>query len=1790
MGQSTDPSPPASHAGQGQAAALPPPPPPQATQAATAVRPRANTTDDPYDDWVVVSPQSPPSGQIHVVSPQSPPQAPRSFEPTESSREVDEDDHDATHGSSSTGLFIVQPTQQLQPVQQQPVQQQPIQQPQQQQQQTINHLPSQQTSPQRQSSFVGLPPIRRSSTFGINLTKRAKKRFPLDEDDENNFVSSPVNTTTDQYGNDGGSSSRFQQGESSWSAQSAQPMRVDTGPPRFRKDSNMSHNVLSATSTQAATLATESSGMTGQDLRIDDEKRPLGPGVAMKGAGRVPGPIDTRAAMQQNEGGTSGRPYGPGMPPHQGIMSPTFGGNPIHHLPPQGPWKLEESHLSEPLATSRNRQSGGSLSPHQQTSFGIDKETGVPSTAAQRPETQLPPRQKFSEVPPSSAQRYPGLFTPQAGYQNPSSPTGPRGSEDLGQHFYNRDSASLYRTQTGDSEVSGFDPSTDEDRGRRRSSGFFKEIGGRISRHTSRERPASKAESGAPSYMAGPDVRGDAVSEASVATGELQDRQRRRSSFFLNLRGSKPSDVGGPHGRDGIEGITPSPKASPNPGGPSQVQQPSLGGPAERKRSFFGPGADQSANLPMPNLSRSSTSTAGYEVASGAMGPPKKRFSGFTSKVFPRSSSQQDLQVPQKPSTSHSTATSTMFGRPPSTQGSQPGKPSPLAAHGRERSNTTGTNQLFAQETLVNKPLGNVEDDERGRRSSAGGFLSGLFGKRAANKTTETQHVSPQGQDQNASVPAQFRVQQHTGQQMPPSNLGPRREDEGQPLMRSPPQGFGQQQQQPEPPRFQGFSMHPGAGARVQSQPQSQPQGPELHQRKSNGSFLPSPQPSQQFAAVTDQQRSTALEEVRVRPVSDLQSERREAPVAPGHEAHDEHVSRRKSSQILNMESHPSQSFDAPAPPSQREQPSPGRRHLTEQRQPSLSFLQAEEQLSRPEQPDDQTETHWVPPGFSAEPTPEPSIRHSYGRENSPGPQTPPLGQGQVANHQQALGVQKSGHTRRISEQSASLLSPSSNFRAQSPNGVAGQSDNSQRSSVSNSPKPSSAAQIPAPRAPLASESRAPPPDPSQWRSAPGAPANMQQPDGVGQQMAGMTSSGRPQQQQQQQHIQQPLHHQHQQQQQQQQHPHQPQHRHKGFDAENRPPAQFSQAFPPPNQRSSLPFSQSQDMQSGGQDFSADGQQNPVSKWFKNRTSTQPQPRPNQGPPKESTTKSIFSAFKRSSKQPEPRPQQQMPHPSQIQNLQPQPQLQQSHKSQGQQRMPPAVPLSQRSHLPQQGPHHMYQEQRPSISSFEQGPLPQRDIAGRSPEAMQQNNGRFSSQQDVPFEPVMTRAIPNGPEPSGSVRSNPQPYVEPQYDQVPIPQGYAAVHGEGGVAPSPYALSRTSPPVQYPAYHSPQVPQWGQPPVAQRHPSEMSMYSHPSPPIQQGQQLLHSHPHGGAWPEGDRRVSMASHQSNISHVSHSTQAAQVGPQGDVPIPNQQHQPQQDTRGIRLVNQNDSRIAGPDSQFGQQTMPPTQQPQQQRYSLVDAPVPVAASPQIQQSNSREPQGKQQTKSAEVQTYVSNTVRNAHDKPSSPRPQEHAQQTQGLAIDAGSMMVNNSRSVSDDKQGPAENIVSSEPTAPAPAPTAPRLSVNVQQANQEPKDNNDLYESTPRLPSNPSQPPAAQPIVAANTGHSMVSDSSADEAPRNASHANGSAGTAATTTLARGKSTRAELEDTEDERQRTMRREAQEEKILVDPYEELSSGGVKYRKEEEPADVPQMSATSYPGQEWNPYGAGGFEEWD
>ncbi|KAH6688939.1 hypothetical protein F5X68DRAFT_204654 [Plectosphaerella plurivora] len=158
-----------------------------------------------------------------------------------------------------------------------------------------------------------------------------------------------------------------------------------------------------------------------------------------------------------------------------------------------------------------------------------------------------------------------------------------------------------------------------------------------------------------------------------------------------------------------------------------------------------------------------------------------------------------------------------------------------------------------------------------------------------------------------------------------------------------------------------------------------------------------------------------------------------------------------------------------------------------------------------------------------------------------------------------------------------------------------------------------------------------------------------------------------------------------------------------------------------------------------------------------------------------------------------------------------------------------------------------------------------------------------------------------------------------------------------------------------------------------------------------------------------------------------------------------------------------------------------------------------------------------------------------------------------------------------EAPVKNGVKSvpEPTTPA---DGSRLTVNVHKANQDNHD--DIYDATPRK----------QPLERQRTGESQISISSTEEAARKA---NGVAKKSkAPAKVIRVNSTRAELEDTEDERRRTLRLEAQEEKILYDPNEDGPSGG--RRKEE--AEAPQMSATSYPGMEWNPYANGNYDDWN
>jgi hypothetical protein len=126
-------------------------------------------------------------------------------------------------------------------------------------------------------------------------------------------------------------------------------------------------------------------------------------------------------------------------------------------------------------------------------------------------------------------------------------------------------------------------------------------------------------------------------------------------------------------------------------------------------------------------------------------------------------------------------------------------------------------------------------------------------------------------------------------------------------------------------------------------------------------------------------------------------------------------------------------------------------------------------------------------------------------------------------------------------------------------------------------------------------------------------------------------------------------------------------------------------------------------------------------------------------------------------------------------------------------------------------------------------------------------------------------------------------------------------------------------------------------------------------------------------------------------------------------------------------------------------------------------------------------------------------------------------------------------------------------PATPLTNNHLEVDVSKAKEHHDD--DIYDATPRLNKNKSKGGARSLEMERSVSEDSLAEKvKKSEAPK----------TNAFT---------AELEDTADAHQRRVRLASQEEKIWLDP-------------EDDPSYLPQMSATSYPGQEWNPYGEPDF----
>ncbi|RSL50660.1 hypothetical protein CEP54_011823 [Fusarium duplospermum] len=699
--------------------------------------------------------------------------------------------------------------------------------------------------PQRQSSFVGLPLIRRGSTFDVT-TKPAQSK-PTET------ITEGVSTDIDEDAAAG------QQG------------------------------TLTSEVTVGSTLVGTDSLVAGKDFEKDvdepEQQTPADAPTVQQQQQQQQPPQQPLHSQPQHPFQMHPVHHGP-MPPQHPQFGPRpmippnmMGGNPIHRFPPSGPWKLEESHLSEPLHRvtpkpqqlpptgqwkleeshlaeplhSVNRNRAGTSSSHQEPYFGYDKETGIDLPSPTSPVATSPlakpfqHRQKPSETPPSSANRYPGLFPgqPQAQQTPNDAPPGP------GPQFMRRMSneAGITRTGTGGPE---------EERGRsRKASALFKDIGSRFRRGSSERRGTSvepkpqqqqqqqPSQSQAPEH---PHLPGDGASVSSITTDDIQDRKKARASFMLGLRNRPSTDHGRQKSRDGLMGPPPRPDEA----------RPETS-PEERKLSRFGTGLGALTghhHKPSGPL-RASTSNLANEP--GTSTPlPKKRFSGFNTKaavagVFHHRPSGDMTPKPGTPNSSRPVSSQLALQQQASLERPEFSHP------GFERSSTAGPSfGQMQQPTPANaQPLDPQE--RRRRRGSAAGLISGLLGHGGKHKEghqvapvrpSSGQQLSMQQSQMQQPPIQQPQARQPSGPQVSNPQLGgpqlPRLQTQGQP--QGPPQGRRPSAPQLPTPQLPGPQL--GSPQLLGSNPTSpQIPGAQVHSPQLSNPAIASPQPQrpQQF-------------------------------------------------------------------------------------------------------------------------------------------------------------------------------------------------------------------------------------------------------------------------------------------------------------------------------------------------------------------------------------------------------------------------------------------------------------------------------------------------------------------------------------------------------------------------------------------------------------------------------------------------------------------------------------------------------------------------------------------------------------------------------------------------------------------------------------------------------------------------------------------------------------------------------------------------------------------------------
>lgn len=673
-------------------------------------------------------------------------------------------------------------------------------------------------------------------------------------------------------------------------------------------------------------------------------------------------------------------------------------------------------------------------------------------------------------------------------------------------------------------------------------------------------------------------------------------------------------------------------------------------------------------------------------------------------------------------------------------------------------------------------------------------------------------------------------------------------------------------------------------------------------------------------------------------------------------------------------------------------------------------------------------------------------------------------------------------------------------------------------------------------------------------------------------------------------------------------------------------------------------------------------------------------------PPKEAKEKSaaskLLGAFKRGSKQSDPpqRPQQQRPPPGrQIppHMMRPQQPGQPTPQQPGMARPPisgpsplPAGPLGPMSSLPPGSiqPGQGSGQMPPPQMQPGRGPMQQPMYGiGRELPPHMQPGGSEKSQQILGLQPQMP----------GQQRRTSKQQFEPQYDQVPIPRGYEAVHGYGNagtLAPSPYNVGHPSPPPTNPPFQpfAPQgAPQQQWDPRAMP-PQGAGPQGRPTIQLQPGQ--INTQRQGDSAsttptpsdqgtfldmaPTPPPRPSTEEYRFDRNPPpsmppQFARQQPQVGAQAnsqgkDMPTPpssnwgsapDSAHSPASQRKhnllgkGPAIQSKPSDPNISPPSDSGEA---PRSQPQHIATAMsTNLPHPQIITPGPPQAGSGSaPNSARPFSPAHPSARQLPVAPAPSASPPQPQPQPQAQDERPGSAAAGRLVskmspaANEAPRITTTSLSPAalaERTMSVSPEPPGagarPAPfhqvSSASLNINVDRANERGDGaDDDIYDATPKIGSQILRAErdgrdgrdgrdlgSGQDAVHENTkyagsergrpvvngvgvlgagvagvgaavGAGVAMDTASQE-PGPESRSRSESGF--------GSSGSSSQESTPPQRPIAMNMEP-EEKILVDQPVELAAVN------DDDDGLPVMSATSYPGQEWNPYGAGEFGDWD